>query len=47
MLALSDGPNKVGDSPPHLRMETDPVSETLCSLVFFRIQVDGKSPEMQ
>jgi hypothetical protein len=26
---------------PHLRTEIDPVSETLCSLVFFRIQDDG------
>jgi hypothetical protein len=28
-LALSKGPNKVGVFPPHLRTETDPVSETL------------------
>jgi hypothetical protein len=32
-LALSKGPNRVGVFPPHLRMETDPVSETLCFLV--------------
>jgi hypothetical protein len=32
-LALCKGPNRVGVSP-HLRTETDPVSETLCSLVF-------------
>jgi hypothetical protein len=31
------------DSPSHLRMETDPVSETLCSLVF-RVVGDGRSP---
>jgi hypothetical protein len=30
--------------PTHLRMETDPVSETSCSLVF-RIADDGKSPK--
>jgi hypothetical protein len=28
-LALSKGPNRVGVSP-HLRTETDPVSETSC-----------------
>jgi hypothetical protein len=35
-LALSKGPNRVGVSlpPPHLKTETDPVSETLCFLVF-------------
>jgi hypothetical protein len=32
-LALSNGPNRVGSSYPHLRTETDPVSETLRSLV--------------
>jgi hypothetical protein len=30
----------------HLRMERDPVSETLCFLVF-RIPDDGQSPEPQ
>jgi hypothetical protein len=33
-LALSNGPNRVCVSPCHLRTETDPVSETLCFLVF-------------
>jgi hypothetical protein len=31
----------------HLRTETDPVSETLCPLVFFRIPDDGQSPKTQ
>jgi hypothetical protein len=31
-LALSKGPNR-GSSLPHLRAETDPVSETLCFLI--------------
>jgi hypothetical protein len=31
-------------SPPHLRVETDPVSETLCFLVFIILD-DGQSPE--
>jgi hypothetical protein len=30
-----------------LRMEIDPVSETLCSFVFFRIPDDGQSPRIQ
>jgi hypothetical protein len=30
---------------PHLRTETYQVSETLCSLVFFRIRGDGQSPK--
>jgi hypothetical protein len=43
-LALPKGPDKVGVfSPPHLRKETDPLSETLCSVVS-RIPDDGKSP---
>jgi hypothetical protein len=44
--ALSKGPNRVDVSPPpfHLRKETDPVSETLCSLVF-RIPDDGQSTD--
>jgi hypothetical protein len=46
-LALSNGPNRVGVSPPHLRTETYPVSETLCSLVLFRIPDDGQSPKTQ
>jgi hypothetical protein len=32
-LVLSKGPNRIG-ALPHLRKETDPVPETLCSLVF-------------
>jgi hypothetical protein len=31
----SKGPNRVGVSLPHLRMETDPVSEMLYSVVFY------------
>jgi hypothetical protein len=34
---------RVGVFPPHLRAETDPISETLCSLVS-RIPDDGQSP---
>jgi hypothetical protein len=46
-LALSKGPNRVGVSPlPHLRTETDPVSETLCFLVS-RILDNGQSPKPQ
>jgi hypothetical protein len=30
--------------PPHLRTETDPVSETLCC-IFFRTPNDGHSPK--
>jgi hypothetical protein len=33
-LALSKGPNRVGVSPPHLKTETDPVSETLFSCIY-------------
>jgi hypothetical protein len=29
----------------HLRRETNPISETLCSLVFFRISYVGQSQE--
>jgi hypothetical protein len=43
ILALSKVPNRVVVSP-HLRTETDPVSETLCFLLF-RILNDGHSPE--
>jgi hypothetical protein len=43
-LALSKGPNRVGVFRHHLRTETDPVSETLCSVVF-RIPDDGQSPK--
>jgi hypothetical protein len=43
---LSKGPNGSGVTSPHLRMETDPVSKTLCSLVF-RIPGDGQSPKTQ
>jgi hypothetical protein len=43
-LALSKGPNRVGVFPPHLRTETDPVSETLCFLVSRRPD-DEQSPK--
>jgi hypothetical protein len=33
-LALSKGPNRIGFFP-HLRTETDPVSETSCFFLFF------------
>jgi hypothetical protein len=33
-LALANGSNRVDVSSLHLKMETDPISETLCSLVF-------------
>lgn len=29
-------PNRVAVSPPHVRKEMDPVSETLCTFLFFR-----------
>jgi hypothetical protein len=45
-LALSKGPSWIDISPPHQRMDTDPFSETLCSLDF-RIPVDGESPKPQ
>jgi hypothetical protein len=47
-LALSKGPDRVyvSLSPLHLRAETDPVSETLCFLIFI-IPDDGHSPETQ
>jgi hypothetical protein len=45
-LSLSKGPKRVGVFPPHLRTETDPVSETLCFLVS-RIPNDGQSPKTQ
>jgi hypothetical protein len=44
-LALSKGPNRVGVSP-HLRTETDPVSETSCFLVR-RTPDDEQSPKTQ
>jgi hypothetical protein len=37
-LALSKGPNRIGVSP-HLRTETDPVSETSC-LFFFLVIIE-------
>jgi hypothetical protein len=43
-LAISKGPNRVGVSPPHLRAETDSVSETSCFPVS-RISDDGQSPK--
>jgi hypothetical protein len=33
--------------PPHLRRKTDPVSETLCSLMLFRRPDDGQIPKTQ
>jgi hypothetical protein len=45
-LALSKGPNTKYVSSPHLRTETDPLSETLCFLVS-RIPDDGQSPKTQ
>jgi hypothetical protein len=45
-LAVSKGPNRVDAFLPNLRMETDPVSETLCFLVF-KIPDDGQIPETQ
>jgi hypothetical protein len=46
-LALSKGPNWVGVFP-HLRTETDPVSETLCfSMLFRKNPDDGQSPKTQ
>jgi hypothetical protein len=44
-LGISTGPNRVGVSLPHLRMETVPVSETL--FLIFRIPDDGQSAETQ
>jgi hypothetical protein len=44
---LSKGHNRVGISAsPHLRMDIDPVSETLCFLVF-GIPGDGQGPQSQ
>jgi hypothetical protein len=45
-LALSNVPNGVGISFPHLRTATDPVSETSCFLVYVILD-DGQSPETQ
>jgi hypothetical protein len=45
-LTLSKWTNGAGISSPHLRTETDPVSENLCFLVF-RNQDDGRSPKTQ
>jgi hypothetical protein len=44
-LFLRDPTEQMPPSP-HVKMETDPVSETLCFLVF-RIPDDGPSPEAQ
>jgi hypothetical protein len=41
-LALSNRPNRVGVSSPHLRMETHPVFETLCSLCFLEYRTMDK-----
>jgi hypothetical protein len=43
---LPPAPHWAGDSPPHLRMETDPVSETSC-FIFHRIPNDEESPKTQ
>jgi hypothetical protein len=43
-LALFEGLDRVGVFP-HLRMETDPVSEMLCFLVS-RILDNGRSPKI-
>jgi hypothetical protein len=43
-FALPKGPNKIGVSSSHLKAETDPISETVCFLVF-RIPDDGQSRE--
>jgi hypothetical protein len=45
-VALFQGLNRVSCLPLHLRTETDPVSETLCSLIF-KIPDDGLSPNLQ
>jgi hypothetical protein len=45
-LTLSTGSNWVRIFPPHLRNETDPISEALCFLVS-RIPDDGQSPKTQ
>jgi hypothetical protein len=45
-VAPSKGPNWVYAFPPHLKTETDSVSETLCFLVS-RILDDGRSPKTQ
>jgi hypothetical protein len=45
-LVLATEPNRVGVSLPDLRTDTDPVSETLCFLVF-RIPDDGQGPKSQ
>jgi hypothetical protein len=44
ILNLSKGPNRVGVSILHLRKETDPVSETLSSLVFLEFRTMDKNP---
>jgi hypothetical protein len=41
-----DPDKRKGAFPPHLRTETDPVSEMSCFL-FSRIPEDGKSPKAQ
>jgi hypothetical protein len=42
-LCLSKGPKRVGISPPaHLRIETDPISKTLCFLVLLEFQAMNK-----
>jgi hypothetical protein len=45
-LALSKGPNRSGVSP-HLRMETDPVSETSCFSSNYLESGRGTKPETQ
>jgi hypothetical protein len=36
-LAIYNEPKRVGATTPHLRMERDPVSKTLCSLEYQRM----------
>jgi hypothetical protein len=52
IITISKGPNRVGVSTSHLKMEIDPVSETLCFLVYRipamdKVQKPGTSEEMQ
>jgi hypothetical protein len=45
-IVQSKGTNKVSCLSPHVRTETDPISEMSCSLVF-RIPDNGQSPKTQ
>jgi AraC-like DNA-binding protein len=42
LLTLSNEPNGIGVSPSHLRTEINPVSETLCCLVFLEYRTLDK-----